>query len=105
MQHSDQLKSASKNPYRGLCATCPGWATCTYPIPDNRPVLFCEEFEGLCDGSTFEIWGCIKGYSQVRWSGEPVSLRAIRFALLPAVLGHYALQAREAAPKRTKPTR
>ena len=56
-----------------------------------------SEFQGLADGSTFEIWGCIKGYSQVRWSGEPVSLRAIRFALLPAVLGRYALQAREAS--------
>ncbi len=49
MQHSVQLKSASKNPYRGLCSTCQGWAVCTYPIPDSRPVLFCEEFEGLSD--------------------------------------------------------
>ncbi|HUV94670.1 MAG TPA: type I phosphomannose isomerase catalytic subunit [Anaerolineae bacterium] len=56
-----------------------------------------SEFQGLCGGSTFEIWGCIKGYSQIHWSGEPVSLRAIRFALLPAVLGHYALQAGEAS--------
>ena len=49
MQDSDKLTSASKNPYRGLCGTCPGWATCTYPIPSSRPVLFCEEFEGLSD--------------------------------------------------------
>ena len=53
------------------------------------------EFEGRCDGSTFEIWGCIQGHSQIRWSGDPVSLNAIRFALLPAVLGDYTVRAEE----------
>ena len=56
-----------------------------------------SQFEGECDGSTFEIWGCIKGKCEIRWSGDPVSLEAIRFALLPAVLGHYAVRAKEAS--------
>jgi len=54
-----------------------------------------SEFEGRCDGSTFEIWGCIEGHCQVRWSGDPVSLGAIRFTLLPAMLGDYTMRARE----------
>lgn len=49
MRESDSLKRATVNPYHGLCSTCSRWATCTYPIPKDRPVLFCEEFEGLCN--------------------------------------------------------
>ena len=37
----------SKNGYRGLCSTCEGRATCTYPHYGDRPTLFCEEFDGL----------------------------------------------------------
>jgi len=32
--------------YRGLCRTCVGRATCTYPRPKDRQVMFCAEFEG-----------------------------------------------------------
>ena len=32
--------------YRGLCRSCVGRATCTYPRPKDRQVLFCAEFEG-----------------------------------------------------------
>lgn len=49
------------------------------------------EFAGACDGSTFEIWGCIEGHGLVRWRGKPVDLEAIRFVLLPAALGEYTL--------------
>jgi mannose-6-phosphate isomerase len=51
------------------------------------------EFRGRCDGATFEIWGCIAGHSRVQWAGEPVTLPAVRFALLPAALGEYAVRA------------
>ncbi len=37
----------SKNGYSGLCSTCEGRATCTYPHYGDRPTLFCEEFDGL----------------------------------------------------------
>ena len=49
MQELNPSKSAPREPYRGLCATCEHRTTCTYPHPKDRPVLFCEEFEGLCD--------------------------------------------------------
>ena len=31
----------------GLCSTCVGAETCTYPRDLSRPVLQCEEFEGI----------------------------------------------------------
>jgi len=50
-------------------------------------------FAGRCDGRTFEIWGCMQGASTVRWAGKPIRAEAIRFVLLPAVLGDYSLRA------------
>ena len=35
----------TKNGYSGLCATCEGRAKCTYPHDEDRPTLFCEEFD------------------------------------------------------------
>jgi len=35
----------SRNRYRGLCMTCDGRATCTYPRHEDRPRIFCEEFD------------------------------------------------------------
>jgi mannose-6-phosphate isomerase len=52
-----------------------------------------SSFEGLCDGSTFEIWGIISGRGSIGWSGEPVELEAVRFALLPAALGNFEIDA------------
>jgi mannose-6-phosphate isomerase len=50
-------------------------------------------FNGQCNGSTFEIWGAISGHSRVNWTGQPLDLPAIRFALLPAVLGEFKIEA------------
>lgn len=33
--------------YRGLCSTCKNASECTYPRDPKRPVLQCEEFEGV----------------------------------------------------------
>jgi len=50
-------------------------------------------YTGICDGSTLEIWACIAGESMVEWAGAPVSLPAIRYILLPATLGEFAVRA------------
>jgi mannose-6-phosphate isomerase len=50
-------------------------------------------YRGRCDGTSFEIIGCMAGDGQVRWSGAPLALKAVRFTLLPAILGEYRLQA------------
>jgi hypothetical protein len=35
----------SQNGYGGLCSTCDGRATCTFPRYEGRPRIFCEEFD------------------------------------------------------------
>lgn len=53
-----------------------------------------SSFKGLCDGSTFEIWGTMSGHSQVVWAGQPLDLPAVRFTLLPATLGEFEIKAK-----------
>lgn len=50
-------------------------------------------FKGMADGSTFEIWGAMSGSIQASWAGEPLELRAVGFALLPAALGQFEIRA------------
>ncbi len=50
-------------------------------------------FKGVCNGNTFEVWGIMSGHSQVIWTGHPLDLSAIRFALLPAALGEFEIKA------------
>jgi len=50
-------------------------------------------YSGRCDGSTFEIWGCVEGACRVTWAGTPVDLTAVQFVLLPAALGAFAVSA------------
>jgi len=50
-------------------------------------------YRGRCDGATFEIWGCIDGQATIASACEPVSLPAVRFALLPAALGEFVIEA------------
>ncbi|MGI5916893.1 MAG: mannose-6-phosphate isomerase, class I [Anaerolineae bacterium] len=51
-------------------------------------------FNGRCTGATFEIWGCIGGAGEIAWEGAPLALNAVRFALLPAVLGDFGVRSR-----------
>lgn len=46
-------------------------------------------FDGCCDGESLEIWGVITGQAHI----NQVSLFAVRFALLPAVLGDFTVRA------------
>ncbi len=50
------------------------------------------EFDNACDGASMEIWGCVSGAARIEWQGQPVSLPAIRYALLPATLGEYRMK-------------
>jgi mannose-6-phosphate isomerase len=54
-------------------------------------------FRGCCDGTTFEIWGCIAGEALVQSDAAPVTLPAVRFCLLPAALGAFRIAARSGA--------
>ena len=50
---------------------------------------------GRTQGETLEIWGTLQGRSQLTWAGEAVSLPAIRFCLVPAGLGDFAVRTLE----------
>jgi mannose-6-phosphate isomerase len=51
-------------------------------------------FQGRCDGSTLEIWGCMQGEVAIECdAAAPLALSAIRFGLLPAALGAFSIAA------------
>lgn len=52
-------------------------------------------YAGRTQGETLEIWGTLQGRSQLTWAGEAVSLPAIRFCLVPAGLGDFAVRTLE----------
>jgi mannose-6-phosphate isomerase len=67
--------------------------TCPQFVAERVALSPGAQYVGRCDGSTFEIWGCIGGHCSLHWAGEPLSLDAVRFVLLPAALGGYSLRA------------
>ena len=74
---------------QSLMVSCPQF------VLESLDIEAGHSFAGTCDGSTFEIWGCISGEAEIRSAAEPVALPAVRFALLPAALGDYTIVAKE----------
>ena len=72
-------------------------ARCPYFVVEKVELEAGAVYKGRADGTTFEIWGSVVGAAQVQWAGDPVSLPAVRFALLPAALGEFAIQAEQPA--------
>ncbi len=70
-------------------ASCPYFETERVTLPSD------SAFYGLCDGTTFEIWGVLEGEATLEWEGEPITLSAINWVLLPADLGEYQLYAEQ----------
>jgi mannose-6-phosphate isomerase len=68
-------------------------ARCPYFVVEKVEFERGGAYKGRCDGATFEIWGSVAGSVEVQWSGDPVTLDAVRFALLPAALGEFAVRA------------
>ena len=64
---------------------------CQYFVVEQVTLQDGATYAGRCDGATFEIWGCVSGQAEVRWAGHPLALPAVRFALLPAALGDFAI--------------
>jgi mannose-6-phosphate isomerase len=70
----------------------------TSPYFNVERLIFSEKelrFTGRCDGATFEIWGTVSGRSQIFCGSQTLDLPAIRFALLPAIVGDYELKVTE----------
>ncbi|MHB1317452.1 MAG: type I phosphomannose isomerase catalytic subunit [Anaerolineae bacterium] len=53
-------------------------------------------FSGLCNGETFEIWGCMEGTVRLGYDECP-ELNQVQFVLFPADLGPYRIHARSQA--------
>ncbi|MHB9032196.1 MAG: type I phosphomannose isomerase catalytic subunit [Anaerolineae bacterium] len=50
-------------------------------------------YQDKCDGSSFQVVGCVSGAGKLTWTGAPVAMNAVKFTLLPAIMGDYCLQA------------
>ncbi len=73
---------------------------CRYQLCRNRyftvervAVAPGARFHGNCDGRTFEIWGAVHGAATVQSAGDPVTLHRVAFALLPAAMGKFTVEA------------
>ena len=75
---------------RELITACPYFNVERLTFKDGN-----ARFQGMCDGQTFEILGTMSGHSQINWEGATLALPAIGFALLPAVLGNFAIEVTE----------
>jgi mannose-6-phosphate isomerase len=70
---------------------------CRYFVVEEVKLEDGAAYQGECDGTTFEIWGCVSGQVEVSWVGDPLAISAVRFALLPATLGAFAIRAERPA--------
>lgn len=60
-----------------------------YFVTERVEISAGATYQGHCDGSTFEIWGVIEGQASV----NELTLPAVQFTLLPAVLGAFTVTA------------
>ena len=66
---------------------------CRYFVVEEVDMDAESVYHGRCDGTTFEIWGCVQGAASLCGADTSVSLPAVRFALLPAALGGFTIRA------------
>ena len=67
--------------------------SCKYFETERLSMSPGDTFYGLCDGDTFEIWGVMKGKAAISDNGTTVTLSAVNWALLPAELGEFQVEA------------
>lgn len=89
-QAQPQLIHENDELRRELLVSCPYFNVERVTFKEAQAV-----YQGYTDGSTFEIWGILSGQSQVSWAEGVLPLSAIRFTLLPAALGNFAVKAVE----------
>lgn len=72
-------------------------AECKYFQTERVTLGEGDEFYGECDGDSFEIWAVLKGKATIESTREPVTLKGVEWALLPAMLGEFQVIADEAS--------
>jgi mannose-6-phosphate isomerase len=66
---------------------------CQYFVVEKVTLAPGAVYAGSTTGATLEIWGTVEGGGELVWAGDPIPLPAIRFCLVPARLGDFALRA------------
>lgn len=82
-------EAANDGVERELIGECPYFRT------ERLRLRAGQRFEGMCDGSTFEIWGVLTGSMSVTGDFASVPLEAVDWVLLPAALGRFSVEATE----------
>ncbi|MDE0080966.1 MAG: AI-2E family transporter [Caldilineaceae bacterium] len=67
--------------------------SCPYFRVDRLSGIPGAVWEGACDGSAFQIWGCLSGRASLHCAGETVDFQEVSWLLLPAALGAYRIRA------------
>jgi len=66
---------------------------CRYFVVEKVALAPGAVYAGRTTGETLEIWGAVEGSGELVWAGDPIPLPAIRFCLVPARLGDFAVRA------------
>jgi mannose-6-phosphate isomerase len=66
---------------------------CQYFVVEKVTLAPGAVYAGQTTGETLEIWGAVEGTAELAWAGDPIPLPAIRFCLVPARLGDFAVRA------------
>ncbi len=65
---------------------------CQYFVVEKVTLAPGAVYAGQTTGETLEIWGTVEGTAELAWAGDPIPLPAIRFCLVPARLGDFAVR-------------
>ena len=68
-------------------------ARCAYFETERITMPAGHEYFGQCDGTTFELWAVVGGSATIFSDADPVALKAVQWALLPAELGDFQVRA------------
>ncbi len=66
---------------------------CQYFVVEKVTLAPGAVYAGQTTGETLEIWGTVQGKGELAWAGDPIPLPTIRFCLVPARLGDFAVRA------------
>lgn len=68
---------------------------CPYFQSERLHMQSGSAYTDSCRGQTFQIWGILRGQAILHWQGEPVTLSAVSWVLLPAALGEFSVRSDE----------
>jgi mannose-6-phosphate isomerase len=86
-------QARASEPVAGCSAPTEQIGECAYFRTERVRMATGQVYTGCADGNTLEVWGVLEGQAILSWAGEPVALPAVSWALVPAALGDFQIQA------------